>query len=234
MCHMAYPHSFHRLVIFGTHYTETWNTSLSMSGPGLPEVSPSMLAAIAAVVSPWFTSTGGSGAISFLSTVKLTGIKLNRINEAGRYQDPSSQTHLYPTPLSGGATASTNAPPQLAVVATLLTAFDRGRASKGRMYLPPVSGAQNVGSDGRMATADALRTAMATTALLNNLRTAYVAQYGPGPDSGGAAVMSNVGAGAWHFVTKVRAGRVVDTMRSRRSSLAEDPQLASTSVAVPS
>jgi hypothetical protein len=36
--------------------------------------------------------------------------------------------------------------------------------------------------------------------------------------------MSNVREGAWHYVTSVKAGRVIDSMRSRRSSLPEDYQ----------
>lgn len=219
---MVYPANFFRLVIGGTLYSETWNTSLSVFGLPNQASDGTILASLASVVSGWFASTGTTGP-TFNSNVKLTHIKFNRIGPDGTYVDPVSQTHIYPTPVAGGGTATAVAP-QLAVVASLRTAFERGRASKGRMYLPPAAGYVNPsGTDGRAATADAVRIATSVATLINSVNAAMVTWNG-GSTGGNVAVMSNVGAGAWHSVTEVRAGRVVDTMRSRRSSLEEDYQ----------
>lgn len=228
---MAYPSHFHRLVLGGTLYTETWNTSLSIAGD-LPEVSDTMLSNIAALISSWFTSTGLNSPY-FYTTTKLTEIKLNRIDTDGHYEDDVSQTWVYPTPLSGPATAAPGPAPQLTPVVTLRTAVERGRANRGRMYLPPASGFANPSSDGRAVAADALRIANGVATLINSLRAAYVAQYGPGANTGVVSVMSNIGAGAQQRVTRVEVGRVIDTMRSRRSSLLEDRQQNTTAILAP-
>lgn len=224
---MAYPISFHRVVLGGSLYAESWNTSLSFaSAAGMNAVSPALLAAIAANVGTWFTAA--SAGINFHSAVKLVELKVNRINTSGHYEDLESMTHVYPTPLSGAA--SGNVPPQLAVVATLRTGADRGLANRGRMYLPPTSGVLSVGSDGRMVSGDCLRIANAVAALINTIKDAYVAVEGTGTGSGHAHVMSDRGAGARRLIERVEVGRTVDTMRSRRTSLPEDYVAAATAV----
>lgn len=224
---MAYPHQFHRLVIAGDLYTERFATSLSIYGSDGGPVNATLLTTIASVVGGWFQGTSTDHP-QFISAARLTEIKLNRIGTDGKYVDPESFTHYY----SGGAVGPTpgNCAPQLAAVVSLRTAVDRGRASKGRMYLPPMAGWFAPGDDGRVAVSSAQRAARSVSLLINSLNAAYAGSGTGGDFNGRVAIESDVGAGAWHFVTHTTAGRVIDTMRSRRSSLDEDVQTSSIAI----
>jgi len=98
------------------------------------------------------------------------------------------------------------------------------------MFLPPTSGYTAPGSDGRATVANAQNKAGGVATLINSLRAVYVAQYGPGDDTGHVAVVSDRGAGAENWVTYTEAGRVIDTMRSRRTSLVEDRQISTIAI----
>jgi hypothetical protein len=215
---MAYPGMFHRLVIAGSLYNDIWNTSLSIvppsgSGSGMPAVTDARLAAVAADVSNWWTGGGAFGLIP-ISSASVKSIKLNRIGPDGLYQDNETKEHIYPVPLVGGG--SPGAPPQLAVVATLRTDVERGLASKGRMYLPPCAGFTSMQADGRAQAGDALRVAGRVINLVQFLNTTYGAD-------GKVGVASSTRGGAFRIVQRVTVGRVVDTMRSRRSTQIEAP-----------
>jgi hypothetical protein len=221
VCHMPYPASFHRLVIIGTLYAEDFNTSLSivpnaLGELGMPEVDAPTLAAVADVVEDWWTAGGGLTPIQAQANVKLTGIKLNRINAAGHYEDPVTMEHVYSSPIAG--TGGGVSPAQNSMVSTLATAIPRGRGSKGRMYLPPCGHIGTLGTDGRVTAAGALACAASTRSFINALNAVYTLV-------GSVGVASNAGAGAFNHVSEVRVGRVVDTVRSRRTSLLEDYQV---------
>lgn len=218
---MPYPGQFHRLVLIGELYTDTFNTTLAivpsaLGELGMPAVGTSTLTAVAGIVSAWWnnaTAGAGSGAIQ---AARLTGIKLNRIGIDGRYVDPVTMEHTYPTAIAGINSAVVA--PQLAVVATLRTAIERGRASKGRMYLPPTQAISAlVAGDGRSSAAQALQQANGVKALITSLNSTYTA-------IGRVGVASDAGAGRFEHVTAVSVGRVPDTMRSRRSTQDEDYQ----------
>ena len=151
---MAYPLPFHKLVLGGTIYTENWNTGLSIQTPNDVAVSDALLTTVASAVSSWFSNGTATGA-QFTSLSKLTYIKLNRVDVNGHYVDPEAQTHIYPTPIAGGGSL-VGCAPQLSGVVSLRTAFDRGRASKGRMYLPPLVDYASPGTDGRVAASSAV------------------------------------------------------------------------------
>jgi hypothetical protein len=225
---MAYPTSLYRIVLGGTIYTETWNTSLSYA-PGFLDkpADTSILATLAAATQSWFQQNQTVG-VGFTPQAKLVYLKVNRIDTQGHYQDPTAIMHTYPVPLAGGGTASFP-PAQLATVVTLKTAFERGLANKGRMYLPCATGYDSVGTDGRATAARALLVANSVAGYVNQVNAAFQAWSGGG-DAGHVAVFSNIGSGAFHFVTKTAVGRVPDTMRSRRSSLPEDYQASTTAV----
>lgn len=222
---MGYPQSIHRLVILGTIYSETFATSLhfgTVTGTPMPAVSQALLDAVAASVAAWWPRSGTSVDPSLLNINKLTGIKLNRIDSGGHYQDSVTMEKTYPTPISGAGSPYA-APSQLATVVTLRTAVERGKASKGRMYFPLMAGFQAVGTDGRAIPADALRAANAVKTLIDGINLDYAGGAGGGV-GGRAIVASAIGAGTIREVTGTSCGRVVDTMRSRRNKLAEDPQ----------
>lgn len=218
---MVYPFSFHRLVMGGALYSERWNTSLSIYGPDQTAVSDTLLTSIANVCQTWFTGSGAAGP-QFTNRATLTDVKLNRIAPNGKYQDPESKTHFFTTPQAGSAVIESA--PQLTPVVTLRTEFERGRANRGRMYLPPAAGFTIPSSDGRATAGNAERMANAVATLINSINAAYAAQGGGGDFQGNVVVVSDVGTGAWHSVTWTECGRVIDTMRSRRSSLSEDYQ----------
>jgi len=155
----------------------------------------------------------------FQSDHKLVSIKLNRIGTDGRYVDSVAREHIYPTPVAGGYSAALGAKvaPQLAQVVTLRTRLERGRGSKGRIYLPGNITMDSVQTDGRLTAANALLSAQAVRSLIVSLNSNYTL-------IGRVGVASNAGAGKFEHVTATACGRVLDTMRSRRSSLAEDYQ----------
>jgi hypothetical protein len=218
---MPFPKSFHRLVIFGKLYQdEIWNTSLSivptaLGEVGMPAVDDATISAVWDDVLAWFSKPSGVGAPNFISKVTLDGIKLNRIGTNGLYQDPTAKT--FPAPFGVVGTSSQTPAPQLTTVVTLRTAIERGAGSKGRMYLPPTAGLGALGTDGRLAPADALVHADTVKFLIEKLNTRYTA-------IGRVGVASAVGSGRFEHCTHVTAGRVVDTRRSRRGKLKEDPQ----------
>jgi hypothetical protein len=75
-----------------------------------------------------------------------------------------------------------------------------------------------------------VRVAGAVSAFINTINLEYSNWVGGGDFGGRVSVISGTRAGAYHHVTRVEVGRVVDTMRSRRSSLPEDYQLSGTAI----
>lgn len=224
--HMAYPAQFHRLVLIGNQFGDVFNTTLSIAKDGagnMDHVSDTLLAAVAAAVADWWDDTGVNGP-EVAVQARLTSIKLNRIGTDGKYVDAATMEHVYGSFISGGG-PNVFLPPQLATVATLRTDVERGKASKGRMFLPVCSGFNIVGSDGRASSAAALRCAQGVASLIDRINTIYNSPPGVATP-GHVAIMSNIGSGTTRTVTSVTVGRVTDTMRSRRSSLIEGPETA--------
>lgn len=208
---MVYPVPFLRLAVIGTLYgSETFTYSLSLrrdfDAPlDPPDVVPQGV--IDAVTT--FHAAGGHSMTS--TSAHLTMIKLNEIGTDGRYtSEGDTVQHEFDTPVPGSGVPLH--PPQIAVAVTLRTAKRRGRAHAGRFYLPML--AQTMGPDGRMSVGAQQGLATAATTFLDDLNAAL-----PGYE---VAVLSNVGTGEVETVTHVAVGRVVDTMRSRRTSLDED------------
>jgi len=145
------------------------------------------------------------------SAAKLTFVKLNMINTAGHYASDSTYEDIF-TAINGGLTPTNPIANQLALAITLTTAVERGRAAKGRFYLPLP--AMVLGSDGLVQTVD--RDAVKTRALtMVNAISAVSANYD-------VAVFSRKQGSPTHrVVTGVQVGRVLDTQRRRRRSLLE-------------
>lgn len=220
---MSYPAAFHRLVLIGTIYTDVWNTSVSMV-PGIsgsmPAVTDALLSSVASYVATWFPKTIPNAGLQISPNVKLTSIKLNRISAAGLYADPEAKEHLYPTPIAGGGTY--NGAPQLTLATTLRGADERALAGRGRMYWPLSELCQTVAPDGRVSAGNAQLYAEGSAAFLAGLADVYLAA---GVNSV-PGIASKTRSGAFQAVETVTVGRVIDTIRSRRNKLAEDPQVA--------
>lgn len=212
--------------MIGTNYADTWNTTLAMvpigGGTALPAVSDALLLATATAVGDWFNNTDATPTgIAICDKVKLTSIKLNRVGPDGKYVDPETKEHVYGTPIAGAASGFTPAP-QLTIAATLRGLNERARAGRGRMYFPPSVFVTRLQTDGRLSAADALTYAKGVDYLMGMLTDVYIAQ----SVSAVPGIASKQGSGAFQGLNKVTAGRVVDTIRSRRSALVEDPQEA--------
>lgn len=210
---MAYPTSFLRLVVIGTLYgseTFTWSLALRRNFDPDAVVPAEVPQGVVDAVTNFHTATGNN----LGAQAVLTAIKLNEIGTDGKYVSQGDTVmHEFVTGVPGGGTSVH--PSQCAVAVTLRTAIKRGRASSGRFYLPKLASA--VGSDGRMTAPEAQQIAQNATTFLTDLQTALNDDWQP-------AVMSNIGTGASQGITLVECGRVIDTIRSRRTSLEEDRQ----------
>jgi len=108
-------------------------------------------------------------------------------------------------------------PPQVSLTATM-EGDNRGPARFGRFYLP--GPAHAVGTDMRLTTVSQTSYLNAVGAFLTDVADAIDI-----PTSTARAELVNasgIGAGAEQSVTKVRMGRVLDTIRRRRTSLLEE------------
>jgi hypothetical protein len=139
--------------------------------------------------------------------VRLTEIKYARIAAGGLY---SGAPVLKEVNTPGGATFGPIYPPQVALAVSLVT-DRRGPTGRGRIYLPaPPHDVQ--AADGRTAAALAQQTATLFAGFINRLN---------GPAGfGDVSIVSTKGYST--KVTGVRVGRVLDTIRSRRTDLPED------------
>lgn len=208
---MAYASNILRLVVSGSLYeTEAFSWSLSFmpnfsETPVVPEEVP---AAVQTAVTTYHTS----GVVS--APARLETIKLNLIGPDGRYVDQGN-TVLFDYPGTGiPGTASVYPAPQVALAVTTRTAAQRGRAHAGRFYspVPPY----NPGTNGQISVSNAEAAVTAATALCNALNTALAPDWVLG-------VVSEVGTGTSRQITHVSVGRVLDTIRSRRTSIVEAP-----------
>lgn len=207
--HMAYPHTFLRLVASGTLYEAerfSWSMSLIPNFDNTPDVPETIPQGVIDAVRAFHIS---SGLIS--GAARLTTLKVNQIGTDGRYVDQNDTVQYDWTTSVPGSASSVYTPPQIALAVSLRTGVRRGLAHTGRFYLPTPAFVPN--ADGRITTAQAQSAATATTTFLNALHAAL-----PGWRAG---VVSDVGAGAARAVTHVEVGRVLDTIRSRRTSLPE-------------
>lgn len=192
--------------------TETWQFGVRARFTGL--IDEPRLDALASALAAPTEAFFASAALGISNRARLLSLKVANVLTTGLYPDgqaPGIHTYAAPVPGTSGSTVI----PQQTVAVTLLTARARGRASKGRFYLPPAF--RTIGADGTFPAteADAIETAVVTW--LNAINAAVV----DGTQIGPVAVMSKLGTGTTNDVTAVGVGRVMDTMRSRRASLLE-------------
>lgn len=220
---MSYSAPFHRIVMIGDLFTDKFNVTLSVGSQGGVDpgaVSQTLADNVGAAVAAWWPRllTATPKGIGISAAAKLTSVKVNRIGTDGRYMDPETREWVAPTPVAGSA--SSNVAPQLTIVSTLRGPAPRARAGIGRMYFPPSEFCQGVfGTDGRIPSANAALYAQGTAQLLLSINAVYLTA----GISAVAGIASKVGTGAFQPVDVVTVGRVVDTMRSRRNKLVEDP-----------
>ena len=202
-----------------THLYLTWHWTVSGIGEeegqcglrfllGMGAADQARVDAAAPAVQTFWASAGAGIENGF----KLTYLRLASIGADGKYSPGTiSYDHVYPAAIGGGGgTTTARYPMQTALAATLTTAVPRGRASKGRIYLPWLNFA--LGSDGRfpLTAVNARSTALATC--IDALQV----------DMGTPAVMSKIGTGTTNAITGVQHGTRPDVQRRRAKSMTEN------------
>ncbi len=202
---MPFTRPFLKLVLEGDlgDGAEHFSYGLHMVGSGfIPvDVPPAVLTAC----ETFFAATSASNA-------RLMTVKLNEIGTDGKYERDTTVRHDYP----GAGIAGLGTPHhvfQVALVVSLLTTKARGHASKGRFYVPSPQ-AFGAAPNMTLTEGQSADVAIAATTFIESLN-AVVTGFEVG-------LVSPIGAGAESVVTRVRVGSVLDTMRSRRTSLVED------------
>ncbi len=141
------------------------------------------------------------------SDMRLTELRISAIQDTGKVVNGASVFALT-TPLVGTATATTQMPPEVAVVASLRTG-GRGPRNRGRMYLP-LNSATN--ASGLIASASLTTIVNATKALAEGLA---------GSIPGGYVSVVHQAGLTYSTVTKVQAGNHWDAQRRRQNALPE-------------
>jgi hypothetical protein len=214
---MTYAKPFLRLVLIGNLYgIDEFSCSLSMIQNNDSATPPTDIPAalVTACTSFWTTSFSGVGMIS--ADAPLETIKLNEIGLDGKYTQAKTVFYDYPVAVKG--VSSWSPPAQVAFAVSLDTPIKRGRAARGRFYLPLPGGqvdptGATTGYPGCFTGQYQAGVANAAAQFLNEVNAAV-----PGYAVG---VTSDIGTGTYQVVTKVRAGRVPDTIRSRRNKMVE-------------
>lgn len=155
------------------------------------------------------------------ANVQCQWVKLNEIGPDGRYADASNTRVRYLSGTTGtfaviNGTATTEVPAFQSVCVTTTTAAQRGRASKGRLFIPqcapPLIGGGFIDTTVRQAMANAAAT------FFTNLGDE------PGVDVSNLApyVVSGVGApGPVRKITGVKVGNVPDIISRRKNAITE-------------
>jgi hypothetical protein len=210
---MPYKQPFLKLVVSGLLYkVETFSFGLSLIDPNVPGGAGPPPNSVPGAIVNAVTALFGSPIICY--DAQVTTIKLNQIGTNGRYMNNETVLHEYVPPSGGGATATP--PPQIAWCVSLATAAARGRAHAGRFYLPLPS-AQVVHQVGALGTGQVQQDLIEVDKFLKAVDGAI-----PGYRIG---VVSNLGTGEQRVVTHARYGAVLDTIRSRRTKIAENYQV---------
>lgn len=151
-------------------------------------------------------------------TCKLAYVKANVVDMNGHYVEQTTLVHNYAPVISGGGSGTLH-PTQVAWVVSLTTAYARGPAHRGRIYVP-LPGVAISGTDGMVSATDATSLATSAKTFIETLADT------PGVDAGApfkVLVMSKTGPnGATNPVTGVQVGRVLDTQTRRRNALGEN------------
>lgn len=196
--------------VFGCHMSRDNDAGLDAS---INDVSESgVTAALDSLIT-------GSGAASFQASVLATDWRCYEIGVDGKMVGNPLVVDVTGETIQGSG-AFAKYPPQVSLCATLV-ANNRGPARYGRMYLPgPGATLQN---DGRLLPATAMEYAVLTQAFLKNVSDAIDLEALQSAE--GLNISSRGGVdGTRQTIDHVEVGRVLDTIRSRRTSLLEDRQ----------
>lgn len=214
---MGYQHKVTRVTLFGTMFggAEEWSTGFFLGSPGGDAPAPSQAGADA-IRDYWATFWGTPNA-GVRNSWQFLGCKLSLLNEDGK-TDLDNIVTSYTTAAVNGAGGGSPFPPQIALVATLVSGSGKGLAGKGRMYLPGI--AHGVDGGGHIGTTEVGYVATALQTFLNAVNGSIDAQGTVINASAGRAAFAGIGA-INRVVDSIRVGNVYDTQRRRRNQLAE-------------
>lgn len=155
-----------------------------------------------------------NAALSFFNGLKalvpagsqMTGVRINAVQATGKVYNGANYFYLK-TPVNGGSTASSQLPPQLAVVLSLRTGA-RGPGGRGRMYLPLTGGTL---SNGRITSANQTTITATGKAFLEAIHA-----IGPLPS------VVNQKKQTYSAIDRVEVGDLMDVQRRRRNNFVED------------
>lgn len=223
------PH--YLLKLGGLMGPERWSIGLRLSIPGAsqPEARAKVCDAMTEVVEGHARTFMTALRPYMIPAVTWDFLSCNHIGNDGRYTLDES-FERYVTPVAGTGSTSTWCGPDVAIVATLTTARQRGYASKGRVYLPLQAALSLTASGSDFGDIQGLVRSTVGTATagflseLNDLQTDLATN---DPTIAGAEPIVGVFSpgtgkkqdmtqeGHWERVTGVRIGAQPDTQRRR-------------------
>ena len=215
---MAYPQNFIRLSFGGNIYTnkDIWSNTINFAAGSIDmpvsyfEQVSQEIGNMASKVQAWFTTTGMISQYADLAWVKLA-----LIGQDGKYVT-NPAVYDFATPVKGANTSAVE--PQRSLAVTFETYRLRAPGRYGRIFIPMF--AQSVGNDGLVSSPNAVAVNTATKNLLDQLNDLFT-------DTGSIvgqdvdAIVLSEKTTAHAPILKVKTGRVVDTIRSRRNKIAE-------------
>lgn len=215
---MVYAHRVNRVTISGTMFSgaEEWSTGFFLGEEGSDAADGSDLAA-QAILAAWTTFFEHANS-RISSAYVTTQVKIAAIDTTG-HTELDHVYYAYPGATVDGSQAATILPPQCSLVATLLSDRPRGKASKGRMYLPGLALMPELAT-GKLP-------AVSVGTIADNLKTFFDA-LDASFDVPNQLILAAKGTGPVPALTAqndvvetIRVGNVVDTQRRRRNGLAE-------------
>lgn len=142
--------------------------------------------------------------------LQFTHAKFALIDPDGKYPADFEPYVADVSPVPGGEIGTARFPLSTACAASLTTPKARGRAHRGRIYLPPIEDA--LGGGGMWGSSIVQSRANQVASMISSINTII---------GSSAYVMSKVGAGYQEVITGVAVGSRPDVMRSRSRGQAE-------------
>lgn len=188
---------------------EQWSCGVRMTGPAGTAVADAatLLDDYAGAVEAYHVRAQSS----ISQAAQLSFVKVNAIGTDGKYIEPVTNEQVI-ADVGGSAGGVQSFPNQIATVVSLLTAVSRGPAHRGRFYLP---------LPGALMDANGLSTVSYRDNLKASTDTFIAAMNAATPGWKMAIFSRKDGAPAHRLVTGCEIGRVFDTQRRRRRSMAE-------------
>lgn len=210
---MPFPNSHYYLTFHWTdaiELLEAGQVGIRFDAP-VNSSSQAVVDACKAAAQTFWTSAGAA----IPGTYILKYLRLAAIGTDGRYVPGSiAYDGVYGSTVAGNAAGSGNLPRQIACASSLLSSVPRGQASKGRIYLPPLSSA--LGGDARWTQTAVNGRSLALATMLTSLNTAIQA---PATIFSKGTVKSSVGSK--HVITGVKTGSRPDVQRRRAKQVLE-------------